>query len=206
MSAAKPMPLLSVDDYLAGEVVSPIKHEFLAGVVHAMAGARAGHNTVASNFLGSMHARLRGGPCQVFNSDMKVRVRYPTHTRFYYPDGQIVCQSNGPDALFQDQPIVIAEVLSDATRRTDAGEKRDAYCAIPSLSAYLLIEPDRPRVIAYRRDASGGFVAEQYDGLDATMPLDAVGIALPLRELYERVDLNGLVDEEREEGMETGQH
>ena len=187
MSAAKPLLLISIDDYLAGELVSPVKHEYVAGTVYAMAGARNVHNTIATGLLISCGTRLRGKPCQPFNSDTKVRVRYPTHTRFYYPDGMIVCDPNPANATFQDQPVVIAEVLSDATRRTDEGEKRDAYCSIPSLSVYLLIESDRPRVVAHHR-TEAGFVAREYEGLDAVVPLDDAGISLPLAELYERVD------------------
>lgn len=187
MSAANPLPIVSIDDYLEGELVSKVKHEYLGGTVYAMAGARNVHNTIAVGFLLAVGGRLRGKPCQAFNSDTKVRVRLATHTRFYYPDAMIVCDPNRADDTFQDRPVVIAEVLSDATRRTDEGEKRDAYLSIPTLSVYLLIESDRPRVVAYRR-TDAGFVARQYDGLAAIVPLDDAGVTLPLAELYDRVD------------------
>src|SRR5262249_22293986 len=85
MTAAKKRNLISVADYLAGELVSPIKHEYLGGVVYAMAGARNAHNLIAANTLGALHGRLRGRRCRAFNSDTKIRVRLPTHVRFYYP-------------------------------------------------------------------------------------------------------------------------
>ena len=80
MSAAQKPNLVSVEDYLEGELDSPIKHEYLGGVVYAMAGARNVHNRIASNTLGSLHSRLRGRR-QAFNSDTTIRVRLPTHTR-----------------------------------------------------------------------------------------------------------------------------
>ena len=89
-----------------------MKHEYAGGYVYAMAGAKNVHNTVATAFLGLMHAKLRGRPCQPFNSDTKVRIRLATHTRFYYPDGMVVCEPNADDEEFQDRPVVIAEVLS----------------------------------------------------------------------------------------------
>src|SRR5206468_1301658 len=104
-----------------------------------------------------------------------------------YPDGMIVCHSNPPDDSFQDNPVVIAEVISDATRRIDEGEKKDAYLTIPSLMAYLLIETDRPRVVVHRRTETV-FVPELYQGADATIALDGVACAISLAELYERVD------------------
>ena len=118
---------------------------------------------------------------------MKLRVQFPTHTRFYYPDGMVVCDPNGPDDAYQDRPVVVFEVLSDATRRIDEGEKRDAYLTIPTLAAYLLIETDCPRVAVHRR-TDQGFVLEAYDGADAVIPLPAIDAELPLAELYERVE------------------
>ncbi|HEX8323351.1 MAG TPA: Uma2 family endonuclease [Tepidisphaeraceae bacterium] len=190
-----------MDDYLAAELVSKVKHEYTGGYVYAMAGGRNVHNTIATAFLGIMHAGLRGKPCQPFNSDTKVRVRMPTHTRFYYPDGMVVCHENPPGDTFQDQPVVIAEVLSPTTRRTDEGEKRDAYLTIPTLVDYLLIETGRPRVIVHHRTAEG-FVVCQYDGLDASVPLDELGLTLPLSELYERVDFNAAAAENDAEAAE----
>lgn len=137
MSAALKWNLVSVEDYLAGELDSPIKHEYLGGAVYAMAGARNRHNRIATNTLVAIGVRLRGQPCQPCNSDTKIRVRLPTQTRFYYPDASVVCQPNSDDESFQDHPAVIAEVLSKKTRRIDEVEKKDAYLTIPSLGVYL---------------------------------------------------------------------
>src|SRR6059058_2164352 len=115
MSAAKKLNLVSVEDYLAGELVSPIKHEYLGGVVYAMAGARNLHNRIATNLLVAIGTRLRGRPCQPYNSDTKIRVRLPTQTRFYYPDASVICRPNPADDTFQDEPAVITEVLSQRT-------------------------------------------------------------------------------------------
>jgi Uma2 family endonuclease len=152
-----------------------------------MAGARTVHNRVAANWLIAVGSRLRDKPCEPFNSDMKVRVRLRTQTRFYYPDGMIVCDPNPPESSYQDNPVVMAEVVSEATRRIDEGEKLEAYLTIPTLSAYLLIETDQPRVVVHRRTDSG-FAAEVYEGIEAVIPLEAIQAELPLAELYERVE------------------
>jgi len=189
MTAAKQIELVSVADYLAGELVSEVRHEYSGGSVYAMAGAKNVHNRIASVLIGLLYAQLRGKPCEPFNSDTKVRVRLPTHTRFYYPDAMVVCEPNGPDDTFQDKPVIIAEVVSDATRRIDEGEKREAYLAISTLMAYLVVETDKPRVVVHRRTDSG-FVAEVYEGVGAVIPLDAIEAKLPLAELYERVEFS----------------
>jgi Uma2 family endonuclease len=195
MSTAQQLNLVSVEAYLAGELISPIKHEYLGGVVYAMAGARNAHNLIATNTLGSLHARLRGRPCRPFNSDTKIRVRLPTHVRFYYPDVSVVCRPNPQTDSFQDDPVVLVEVLSHRTRRLDEGEKRDAYLTIPSLSVYLMIEQDTPAVVAVRR-TEGGFVREVYSGLNAVLPLGEIGIDLPLAEIYETVEFTPEPEEE----------
>jgi Uma2 family endonuclease len=187
MSTAKQLNLVSVEDYLAGELISPVKHEYVGGVVYAMAGARNAHNIIATNTLGSLHARLRGRPCRPFNSDTKIRIRLPTQIRFYYPDASVVCRPNPQTDSFQDDPAVLFEVLSRRTRRIDEGEKKDAYLTIPSLSVYVMVETETAAVVALRRTA-GGFVREVYEGLDAVLPLAEIGIDLPLAELYETVE------------------
>jgi Uma2 family endonuclease len=187
MTAAKKLNLISVEDYLAGELKSPIKHEYLGGVVYAMAGARNAHNDIGVNAVGTLHARLRGKKCRAFNSDSKVRVQLPRQIRFYYADAGVVCHPNPPGDSYHDEPVVIVEVLSRSTRRIDDGEKKEAYFTIPSLAAYLLVEQDQPKVVVYRRGGDG-FVAEVYEGLDAMIPLPEVEIELPLAELYDRIE------------------
>src|SRR5437588_5467020 len=144
MSAAQKRNLVSVEDYLDCELSSPTKHEYLGGVVYAMAGARNAHNLIAANVLGSLHGRLRGKACRPYNSDTKVRVRLPTQVRFYYPDVSVICRPNPQDDSFQDEPVVIIEVMSHKTRRIDEGEKKDAYLTIPSLCVYLLVDTETP--------------------------------------------------------------
>lgn len=195
MSAARKLNLVSVDDYLSGELISPIKHEYLGGVVYAMAGARNAHNLIASNTLGSLHGRLRGRRCRAFNSDTKIRIRLPLQVRFYYPDASVICRPNPPNDSFQDEPAVIFEVLSRRTRRTDEGEKKDAYLTIPSLAVYALIEQDTPAVVVFRRTEQG-FVREVYEGLDAVLPLAEIEIDLLLAEIYETVEFTPEAEEE----------
>jgi Uma2 family endonuclease len=187
MSTANKLQLVSVEDYLAGELISPIKHEYLGGVIYAMAGARNAHNLIATNTIGALHARLRGTPCRPFNSDTKIRIRLLTHVRFYYPDASVVCRPNPQTDSFQDAPAVLFEVFSRRTRRIDEGEKKDAYLTIPTLSVYVMIEPETAAVVAFRR-TEGGFVREVYQGLDAVIPLGEIGIELPLAEIYEDVE------------------
>lgn len=183
MTAAKKLNLISVEDYLAGELVSPIKHEYLGGVVYAMAGGKNAHNIIATNITVAIGSRLRGRKCRPFNSDTKVRVRLPTQWRFYYPDCFVACRQNPQGDSFQDDPAVIFEVLSKSTRRTDEGEKKDVYLTIPSLSAYVLVEQESAQVVLFRRTETG-FVPEVFEGMNAVIPLPEIDAELPLAEIF----------------------
>jgi Uma2 family endonuclease len=194
MSTAKKLTFVPVDDYLAGELISPVKHEYVGGVVYAMAGARNSHNLIASNILGTLHGKLRGRPCRPFNSDTKIRIRLPAQVRFYYPDASVICRPNPQTDSFQDEPAVIIEVVSRKTRRLDEGEKKDAYLTIPSLAVYLLVEQETPAVVAFRRTEQG-FVREAYEGLPAVVPLSEIEAELPLAEIYEAVEFSPEAEE-----------
>lgn len=186
----KPAPI-SVEEYLTGEELSPVKHEYIGGEVHAMAGATNGHNEIAVNALGVLFATLRGKPCRPFNSDTKVRIDLGTHTRFYYPDVMVVCHPNPRSDHFQDHPVVVIEVTSESTRRIDRGEKADTYMRIPSLKLLLLVEAETVGVTVWRRDADGGFAVERYDDLAAVIHLPEIEAEMPLAELYGTVHAAG---------------
>jgi Uma2 family endonuclease len=186
MPSAARTRLVSVQDYLAGELVAPTRHEYLGGILYAMAGARNAHNLIATNALVALGGRLRGKPCRPYNSDTKIRIRLPFQLRFYYPDLSIVCRPNPQTDSFQDEPALVLEVVPEETRRTDEGEKKDAYAMIPSLSVYLMAEQDEPLVVAYRR-GEHGFVREVHAGLTAVVPLPEIGAELPLTEIYDGI-------------------
>ena len=180
--------------YLAGELASEVKHEYVGGVVYAMAGARNAHILIAGNLFAVFHSQLRPGPCRPYNSDTKIRIRLLSHSRFYYPDVSVICRPNPQSDSFQDQPAAVAEVLSRKTRRTHEGEKKDAYLTIPSLSMVLLVEQETPDVVVHRR-TDEGFVREEYTGLAAVIPLDEIDAELPLALVYEGVEFTPEPDE-----------
>jgi Uma2 family endonuclease len=186
MAAANTFTAVSVNAYLHDEATGRAKHEYVGGFVYAMAGGTKRHNLVATNILVSLGAQLKGKPCRPYNSDTKIRLRQAAQVRFYYPDVSVICRPNAQTDPFQDEPAVIVEVLSDSTRRTDEGEKRDAYLGIPSVTSYLLVDPDRPHVLHYRR-TDHGFVPESFGTLDAIVDLHEIEAQLSLQGIYDAV-------------------
>lgn len=178
---------ISVQDYLSGEQSARHRHEYVNGDVYAMVGATNTHNRISTNAAGFLYAQLRGKPCQIFNSDTKIRFRKHNDVRFYYPDASVVCRPNSPGDTFHDEPVVVIEVVSPSTRRTDEQEKRDAYLSIDSLRVYVLAEQSAVSVVVHRRTADG-WITERYAGLDAVIPLPEIDCQLPLADLYEKVE------------------
>jgi Uma2 family endonuclease len=185
----QPAPV-SIENYLEGEELSDVKHEYIGGAVHAMAGETNNHAAIAANAIGVWVAALRGKPCRPFTGDAKVRIELADQTRFYYPDAQVVCRPNPGNNRFQENPTVVLEVLGESTRRIDLGEKRDAYLAIPSLKVLLIAESDRPYVSVHRRRPQGGFEVEEYPSVGAVIGLPEIEAELPLAELYEGIDFS----------------
>lgn len=195
MSAARELNYVSVDDYLAGELESVVKHEYVDGIVYAMAGTRNTHNAIATNAIVELGLTLRGKPCRPFNSDTKIRIRQKASVTFYYPDASVICQPNPGSESFQDQPVVIVEVLSPSTRRIDEGEKREAYLSIPTLMAYLLVDQNKPEVVVHRR-GERGFAPEVYRGIDSVIPLPEIEAELALAALYSDVEFKPQSDDD----------
>jgi len=189
MALLKIDKIISVEDYLSGELIAETKHEYLGGVVHAMAGGKIRHQKAAGNIYFQFRNALESKPCQPFNSDMKVRIELPEQTRFYYPDVMVVCDSLDDDEAYQDKPVVVVEVLSESTRRADMCEKREAYRAISTLRVMLIVDPERPHVTVDRRCANGGFETEFYTALDQVIPLPEISAELRLADVYAGLEL-----------------
>lgn len=175
--------LISSAEYLEGEKVAKVRHEYVDGYVLAMAGGSKAHNLIALNLARVLHGHLRNTPCQVFSSDVKVNVAWDWHERFYYPDVVVGCDAGDADPYVVEQPKLIVEVLSDSTERNDRSDKFYAYRRLPSLEEYVLVAQDTLRVEVYRRDT--GWDLEIYTALNACIELRSIGLTLSILDVYE---------------------
>lgn len=149
MGQPKPLTHLPPEEYLRGEARAEIRHEYIDGDVFAMAGASTRHNRIALNLAFALRSAARGGPCGIFVSDVKVRINQGE--RFYYPDVMLACGDHDGGSDYEDEPCLIAEVLSASTEHIDRREKWQAYRGIPSLAFYLLIDSRAPKISWFRR-------------------------------------------------------
>ncbi|HXG83870.1 MAG TPA: Uma2 family endonuclease [Pyrinomonadaceae bacterium] len=187
---------ISVEDYLEGEKVSQIKHEYIDGEVYAMAGTSKSHNRIIGNLIEKLKGQLRGSDCEPFFVDIKVRVE--KMNRFYYPDIVVVCGEDDEDDYYAVKPKLIVEVLSPRTSLTDRREKMFAYKEIESLEEYVLIEQERMYAEIYRRREGDGGLWDwiEYEA-DEEIDFASVDFKMPMAEIYAGVQMPELKDWER---------
>jgi Uma2 family endonuclease len=183
-----PTRLLSEQEYLARERKAEFKSEFYRGEVFAMAGATREHNLIAANMSRALGNQLAGRPCEVYQSDMKVRV---AATGLYtYPDvvvgcGELQFADGEKDVLLN--PIFIAEVLSASTAAYDCGPKAAHYRMLDSLQEFLLVDQNVPFVEHYIREDSGTWRVARHEGVEAVIELKSLGCRLALSDAYQKV-------------------
>jgi Uma2 family endonuclease len=177
----------SPEEYLAGELVSEMRHEYVAGHVYAMSGGTLNQQRVAVNFIRIASTQLTGKSCFPTGSDFKLNVPLIDGSEaFYYPDAMIICEPVAGDSLFTDSPSVILEVLSPTTRRIDETQKYRDYITIPTLKTYILAEPNSPFLTVHRRGADG-FERVIISGMDAVLSLPEAEVEIAMAELYRDV-------------------
>ncbi|MYD11665.1 MAG: Uma2 family endonuclease [Chloroflexi bacterium] len=176
---------MTAEEYFAFDEASEYKNEFIDGEVIPMTGGTAYHAEIMWNLGFALGLRLSGDDFHFYTSAMRVRV---SQTRYLYPDLSIVSGEPELDAnainLFN--PTLVAEVISPATANRDRGFKRAQYQSIPALQVYLVIDQFEAHVeVDLRQDNI--WQLQEYSGLDAIIPLPALGCELPLAEIYERI-------------------
>lgn len=185
MQTAAKTDFISVEDYLAEEIKSPVRHEYLGGQLYAMAGETREHNRIIGNLYFQTRSHLKGSVCQLFTSDVRVNLNLRTDDYFYYPDLVVTCDKRDTHPRFVRFPKLIIEVLSECTERTDKQEKFFAYTQIDTLEEYVLVAQATREVTVFRR--ANQWKAEVYAGAKAVAPLKSLKLKLPLKDIYEGV-------------------
>lgn len=181
MNAALKVEHLSVEDYLAGEELSDIRHDYISGTVYAMGGRSEEHGIITGNLCAALHGHLRGKRCRAFVADMKVRLLLRGEDVFYYPDILVTCDPRDTHRYYKQFPSVLIEVMSASTERIDRREKRWSYLQLESLEEYVLVAQDKMEVTIYRR--ANDWAAEILQGPQAILTLASLEFSL----LYEGV-------------------
>lgn len=186
---ALPQPRLpfTAEDYLQWEERQTLKHEYVNGEVFAMSGAEDRHVTIQGNLYTALRQHLRGGPCRVYVSDVKLHVA--AANAYYYPDVFVTCGArDAASRLVKTEARLIIEVLSPSTAAYDRGGKFASYRLLPTLQEYAVVDIDARSIDLFRKAAGGLWVLHPGFGQD-TVRFESVGLSLPLSECF--ADLEG---------------
>ena len=187
MSQAVPKQLFTLEEYLAIEPEGNVRHEFVDGELYAMTGTSRAHNIITVNLTAAIRPHLRGTPCRVVSTDMKVVIA--AANRGYYPDLLVSCSDPADeiDSYTETQPRLVIEVLSPSTEAFDRSDKSTHYRRIDSLQDFVLVAQTEPLVEVYNRQA-GGWTHTVY-GPGGVVTLASIDLCLPMAVIYEDVPL-----------------
>jgi Uma2 family endonuclease len=181
----------SVAEYLAAEEKAVEKHEYRDGWIVEMQGGTYAHSRINANFVASVHLALRGSPCFVLESNMRVHIRRAN--KYCYPDASIVCGKpefdlNDPKQTTIINPRVIVEVVSESSEAYDRGAKFLDYMLIPSLEEYVLVAQDMVVIQSVLRQNDATWSMTNAIGLDAVARIRCVGVDVPLKLVYDGIE------------------
>jgi Uma2 family endonuclease len=175
----KPM---SLAEFLAWEERQELRYEFDGSQPVAMTGGTFAHDQITFDLRKAPDARLRGKPCRPAGPNVKIQ----TPGRMRYPDGLVTCSSIKPDATVIDDPVVVFEVVSEDTARTDRIEKLREYQAVAPIQRYVIVEQKTIAATVFERrgEVWAAFAITEED----TLHMPEIDIEVPLAELYESLD------------------
>lgn len=189
--STQPITYLTPEEYLALERQSELRSEYINGQMVAMTGASREHNLIATNISGSLWQQLKKQPCEVYSSDMRIRV--PATGLYTYPDVVVVCDEPKLADNFFDtllNPTLIVEVLSDSTESCDRGKKFGDYRTVESLAEYLLVSQHEYKVEQYVKQPDGRWLLSDINSIEGKIELASLPCGLALSEVYERVSFS----------------
>jgi len=196
MSTAPDSRRVSLEEYLVLENASETKHEYYRGEIFGMAGASLTHNRIYSNLFSRLANSLEGQPCEVFGSDLRIRIDAADLTT--YPDIIVVC--DGPkvhpiDDRAVTNPRLIVEILSKSTENYDRGAKFELYQSLKSFSEYVLVYQTQAKAIHYVRQQDETWSYRLIVGMESKLELESIECSIPFSAIYRNVEFQPEVDE-----------
>ncbi len=184
----KPKTYLTPEEYLEIERKAEYKNEYFNGETFALAGTSKEHNIIAGNLITELKSQLRGKPCEVFFSELRVKV--PSANLYTYPDIIVVCgEQKFEDKKFDTllNPTLIIEILSESTETYDRGKKFENYLQFESLQEYLLVSQKYIRIEKYLRQDKGKWLFSEERDSEKVVELPSIKCSLSLKEVYRNI-------------------
>ena len=181
LRAFREVPYITPQEYLEGELLSEVRHEYAGGQVFAMAGASANHEEIGADLFTDLRSHLEGKPCRAYKSDLKLRCKINHMENFFYPDLMVACDPKDNHRYYREKPMVLIEILSEDEKR-DLVEKFLIYRSIESLQEYIVLsqDPSEPKAYIHRR----ANIWEQEVIVTGMLEIPSIGFSVPLERVY----------------------
>jgi Uma2 family endonuclease len=176
----------SLEEYIKIDEEGTIRHEYYNGKLFEMPGETLIHNEICIRLLIALTSLLKGKEWKIYIENVKVKIE--NEEIYLYPD--IVVMDRNESAIEKmneyviHQPILLAEVLSNSTRKYDSTDKFILYQKISTLRYYLLVEPDKHVIIFYEKNDEGEWSAKTYTELTEVISLPQLQAELALAQIY----------------------
>ena len=179
------------EEYLALEVESDVRHEYLNGEIKEMAGGTTNHNEIITNLCVALKPKLRKENYRLFTENVRVWIeKYRVYT---YPDVMFIADEpiyHGKGTTTVINPCLIIEVASKSTKNYDQGDKFDYYRGLSSLQEYILVEQSRVHVLQHTKTNDNQWLLTEYEEDYQEFILSILPLSLALDEIYEGVDFD----------------
>ncbi len=181
MNVALKQPRMSLDEFLEWESRQEGRWEFDGFEPRLMTGATALHNLIAGNLEFAIRRRL-APPCRVYRESLRLRLMETSR----YPDLMVAC-GGVPDGAEITDPILVVEVLSCSSVRTDRIFKNREYERAPSVRRCIILEQDVTAAEIYARDGDKWVRSTVIN--EGLLNIPEIGVEVPLAEVYADLDV-----------------
>ena len=171
----------AIEEYFAFEEKSEVRHEYYFENLIEVASASFLHNQISGNLFLILKMLLKDKSERIFMEGFKAFIK--EENIFFYPDVMVALPEQ--HEYYSTQPVLIAEVLSESTRKFDMVDKFIQYQKMDTLQYYLLVEPDKQTVIMYQKASDADWQALIYNNLSDVIDLPKLNISIALKDIYQ---------------------
>ena len=171
----------SIEDYLAFEEKSELRHEYYFENLIEMSGTTYKHNELVFYLTAFFRSNLQKNIYRISSEQIKVHI--VAENIFFYPDVMVALPEE--QEYYATKPILVAEVLSESTRKFDMVDKFIQYQKLETLQYYFLVEPDKHLVIVHKKMADNEWQTETYTSITDIIELPILQVSIALKDIYQ---------------------
>ena len=181
----------TTEQFLEWEARQELRHEFDGVRPMARAGGKAAHAAIQRNLITALGNALRDKPCQPYGIEFKIALA--DHS-IRYPDAFVNCTPIPPAATVVYDPVVVFEILSDSSAKTDLFIKNAEYRGTPSIQRYVVLQQTEASATVFARKGED-WVMMPPAGPAVTLSMPEIGTTIEMAEIYRRVTFEQAADD-----------